>query len=142
MSDRLPMEHIERCMLPWQSERLTECGKHVEEFAVVLTREQAARKFREQGQQRAALTTCITCMNRGQYQPLSWGSNPAAVMSRACDHAGWRPGDDHPMNVELRALALLVEAHRDEFDEAVAALKDSASFAAARRARATQRRRA
>lgn len=116
------MEHIERCILPWQSERLTECGKPVAEFATVLSREEAARKFREQGKQRAAMTTCMTCLNRGQYQPMTWEDNPAAVMGRACERAGFHPREDHPMNVELRALALLVEAHRAEFDQAIADL--------------------
>lgn len=129
---REPMEHIERCLLPWQSERLTECGKPVAEFAAVLSREEAARKFRDQGKQRAAMTTCMTCMSRGQYQPLSWEQNPAAVMQRACERAGYYPKEDHPMNVELRALALLVEAHRDEFDQAIRDLTAAVPLAKAR----------
>jgi hypothetical protein len=134
------MEHIERCTLPWQSERLTECGKPIAEFATVLSRTDAARKFREQGKQRAAMTTCMTCLNRGSDQPLSWEGDPAAVMRRACERLGWRVGQDHPMNVELRALALLVQAHRDEFDQAIRDLTGAVSLAEIRRAKAPRPR--
>lgn len=139
MTGRLPMEHVERCLLPWQTERLTECGRPVAEFAVVLTREQAIRKFREQGEQRAALTTCMTCLNRGRYQPARWEDNPAAVMARACERVGWSPREDHPMNVELRAIAALVRAHRAEFDGYVAGLAGTVSLDGARRARRGRR---
>lgn len=130
-----PLQHIERPRLPWQVERLTECGRDPEDFreGLVIERPEVKRLLAAHGQQRVAFLICMTCLNRARYSYDSWELNPASVMRRHCDRSG---GDGSAINVELRALALLVEAHRDEFDQAVRDLQGAVPLAAHRKQRA------
>ena len=76
-------EHIERLKPPWRTTRLTECGRDIAEFAIVLSREEAVSKIKKEGVQRAAYSLCMTCLNKFQYNHKDqWEDDPAAVISR------------------------------------------------------------
>jgi hypothetical protein len=121
---RETMDHIERPSLPWRTETRTECGRERADVESVLTRDEAMRKIKDQGQQRAALSTCMTCMTTAS-RYVEWASSPADVMAR--EVRGYSPHGEPPpgielLNRELRAVAALVEAHRDEFDGCIEGL--------------------
>lgn len=128
----VPMEHILRTALPWRpDEQITECGRDAAEFAVVLTREQAVVKFKDQGVQRAALSTCMVCMHTAQ-RHATWEDSPASVMSRhATAYYGTDRGNSR-LDKELRAIAALIDAHREEFIDYVAGLEAASSLDAKR----------
>lgn len=112
-----PLEHVIRPAPPWREEAKTECGWEVSKFARVLTRAEFTAKIRAQGRQRAAMSTCMTCLHAaGRHE--DWAANPSAVLARSV--SAWCP--DEAVNRELQALALLVEAHPEEFAETLAAL--------------------
>jgi hypothetical protein len=128
MSEQL--EHVRRPNLPWRIFDLTECGLQTTDRPVI-SRADLQAKWKRQGQQRAALTTCMTCLSTAQRWP-SWDEDPAACLGRET-YMGRSP--DTRLADELRAIALLVEAHRDEFDQTVASLTAAPSLAEARSAR-------
>jgi hypothetical protein len=129
MPEALPMEHVERAPLPWRDETLTECGLPTAGHPV-LTRDAWTDKVRTLGQQRAAFTTCMTCWEAAR-RNASWAEDPVRALNRAT--SDWRRQDI--LADELRAIALLVDAHRDEFRETLAGLADVGDLAARRRAR-------
>lgn len=139
----LAVEHIRREPLPWRPEdEATECGRPLGEFASVITRDQAVAKFKEQGQTRAIMTTCVTCAQAVQ-RHATWGTDPVEVLHRYTEHFGmWTRDTDgrRQFNNELRALALLAEAHREEFDELVASLAGAVDLFQARTARRSRKR--
>lgn len=130
------IEHIIRPSLPWRDAGLTECGRPVNDCAAVLTLDQAAAKWKKQGPTRAALTTCMTCCQTYRNWP-TWEANPGGRLSR--DISRYIYGQPKPetglLNVELRAIALLIEAHREEFDATVATIQSAAGLAEAREKR-------
>jgi hypothetical protein len=137
---RPAVEHILRANLPWRpGDEMTECGRPVAEFASVLTRDQAIAKFRDLGKARALMTTCVTCAQTTD-RHATWETNPAAVMARHCDSYGARwssvaGAQERQLNDELRALALLAQAHREEFDQLLDGLTATGDLTAARRER-------
>jgi hypothetical protein len=112
-----PRHHIERSRLPWRVEADTECGRPIAEIAedFVVTREDAVRFWKDQGQQRAALYFCVTCVqtaNRWQ----SWEDDPAQRLGRELQSAGWGFGQTHDLiRAELRAIEALIATYPDEF---------------------------
>lgn len=129
MTDKLPLEHVERTALPWRRESMTECGLPAAGHPVI-SRDAWLAKVRSQGTQRAAFTTCMTCWSAAQ-RNATWEADPIRVVQRATED--YRRKD--AFAAELRALALLVEAHREEFDETLAGLADVGDLAARRLAR-------
>lgn len=134
MSDKSePLAHILRPPLPWRdpADEDTECGHKSSEFARVLTGAEAISKIKAEGKRRASLDMCMTCIDT-----LSrWSISRQMGMAVEGDHAVMSTFDDDPMrrlqreftnrrrddgddrmNKELRAMAYLVERHRDEFD--------------------------
>ena len=120
-----PLDHIIRTPLPWRrNEFLTECGLSANNYQSI-TRDEAVAKVKEQGKQRAAMSTCMTCMNtterywlRGM-RAASDGDDPLVILERECSGAGWgrNSGQQDLLRTELRAITALIENHRDEFDE-------------------------
>lgn len=129
MPGSLPLEHIERAALPWRDERLTECGLPTAGHPV-LTRDQWIEKVRQLGKQRAAFTTCMTCWEAAQ-RNAAWSDDPVRAITRAA--SDWRRKD--LFADELRAIALLLDAHREEYRETLAGLGNVGDLAARRRAR-------
>lgn len=132
-----PLLHITRPLLPWQSERLTECGRDADDFreGIVIDRVEVKALLAKHGKQRVSFLCCMTCLGRSNYSFDTWEDNPASVMRRYCERSGggWSGDPNAAINVELRALALLVAAHRDEFDQAVRDLQGAATLDAKRR---------
>lgn len=77
----------------------------------------AARRL---GQQRFAMTHCMTCANlvRGW---ATWEADPVMRFQRelVAERGRLPPGQMSIQHAELRAIADLILAHRDEFDERV-----------------------
>lgn len=112
---------------------MTECGHDVAEFAVVLTRDELVCKVRDQGMQRAGLSTCMTCLSTAQRWP-TFVQDPVRAMGRVT-YMG-RRGDDR-VRRELLAVAELVERHRAEYlalVESIGATTDIGVARAKRRA--------
>ena len=130
--DDLRREHVFRPALPWREESRTECGREPDHWTI--TRDQLIDKVRKQGAARSKLTTCITCFETAQRWP-DWNRSPAAVLAREIKNVShWSGHQNNPINDELRAIALLIEAHRGEFDATLAALEATVPFAQRRRA--------
>jgi len=128
---RLPMEHIRRPVLPWQTDRhLTECGRDTD-GRVVITREECAAKIKRQGKQRAAMTTCMTCAETSD-RWATWDVDPVQAVRRQV--GGW--GDTDPaLRDEFIVIAALIEAHREEYDDMLAGLRGTLRLDEARLAR-------
>jgi hypothetical protein len=104
-------DHVIRASLPWHDEELTECGRRTDDVARTITIEEFMARLRKYGQQRAAFTVCMTCWHTCGHQ-AQWDTDPVGVMQR------WTQRDKGDrMKTELRAIAALIDAHRDEFDQ-------------------------
>ena len=115
MSEKIT--HVRRLPLPWRvaTAMLTECGHQSSEFAQTADHEEFFAMVKELGQQRAALFFCMTCWSRMRFatlygQPVD--GDPIDLIERECNSR-----QTHELfRKELRAIARLIEAHRDEFD--------------------------
>lgn len=134
--DDLPKEHVERPPLPWRAARITECGLPTAGHPVI-TRDEFVVKVRRQGKQRAAFTTCMTCWDTAQRWP-TWEQDPVRRICRETYGNGARGSYDR-FRAELYAIEVLVAAHREEFDAALAGLADAPRLDEARRVRRARR---
>lgn len=134
-----PIDHVRRPDLPWRVSTLTECGRLVAEVASI-SRDEFVSRVRAQGQQRSAMTTCMTCWSTANRWP-SWDQDPVGAIGRECAGVGYttESARHEVFRRELRALAALLAAHRDEFDGYLAGLDATVDLAQARRARRTTR---
>lgn len=133
MTRKPHFDHVARPVPPWRDVVLTECGLPIEDTRVVISRQDFQDKVRRQGQQRAALSTCMTCWETAARWE-DWTVSPSDVIRR--EWATWRGRESATrLNAELRAIAALIEAHRDEFDGYLAGLEQTADLEAARQAR-------
>lgn len=138
-SPETDLEHVIRSRPPWrQGEDLTECGKRVTKVAAVITRDAFLAKVRKQGQQRSALTTCMTCWHTATSHP-SWEENPVRSLVREASRYRWqqpgRPDADMTFHDELMAIQALIEAHQDEFNGLLAGLSETTRLDDRRRQR-------
>lgn len=153
-------DHVVRERLPWRTDDITECGRPVEDVVSVITREQLQWRVKQHGQQRTAFTVCMTCWPTSTtHASATWATHPTHLLSREMRRGSdgivyidygrrrWNSDDPPPqptgphvdrLSAELHAIAALIEAHRDEFDQRVQAASDAALFAA-RRAQKKQR---
>jgi len=131
-----PRDHVCRPDLPWRVATLTECGKSIVDVAACITRDEMAAKIKRDGVQRCAYSTCMTCMETSQRWP-DWSADPVRAVERDF-YGGAR---DPRLLDELRALAALVLAHREEFDGYLLGIKETVSLDEARRARRLRRAR-
>lgn len=148
MSDQ-PVAHLPRVMPPWSSLRLTQCGLDIASVARMTTADEVRALVAKAGKRRAAYDTCVTCTDTwGRWGgDDTWATQPASVIQRAAERCGhhWRDprraeqGD--LFTRELHAVAMLVEAHRAEFDALVTGLGETASLDAARTAKRVRDRR-
>ena len=135
-----PLTHIERSRLPWHDERKTECG--LDPCRVpTWTRDEAIAKARELGRQRFSLFCCMTCTDTVE-RHSTWEQDPASCLVRFAERnqlgrSRWSEPDQNASRfaAELRAIAALIEEHREEFDETVEGLLNTASLDAARKAK-------
>lgn len=137
------LQHIRRTDLPWREATKTRCGRLVAELAAdrVIPLDEARAKVKRLGKQRAAMFLCMTCCNHIDDWP-EWDADPVTRMERECAGGRWRKRDSDLELVEreLRAIAMLVLAHRDEFDAAVNGLGEVESLTDIRASRAAARR--
>ena len=135
------LTHIERSPLPWRPERATECGLDATEHPT-WTREEAVAKRADLGAQRFSLFACMTCTSTFD-RHSTWEIDPASCLVR---HAApmalsrWGrhlEGDEEKRRFadELRAIAALIDAHREEFDALVESLGDVVDLGSRRRKR-------
>lgn len=133
-----PLEHVQRTPLPWRVEAKTECGRPTAEYAVVLTRDEFFAKVKKQGKQRAALSTCMVCMETAS-RHTTWAQSPSSVMSRELSTGRFdRDMGEKLIDRELRAIAALVAAHAHEFEAYLEGLDQTVSLSE-RRLRANAR---
>ena len=134
-----PLNHVARPSLPWRGDTgLTECGLRADSYPTV-SRSELADQLARLGKQRTALLTCMTCLNTAQRHP-SWDEDPARCLDREVNRKwGATPADD-PFTLELRALAALVDLHRDEFADLLASVADATPLARRRNQRKVGRR--
>lgn len=136
------IDHVQRPLLPWRVESVTECG--LEDASRTITRQEFYDRMVDLGQQRTAMTVCMTCFHTCQRhagRPKSgasradlvsafvnvWEHDPAGVIEREVQ--GWKSDRRDRMNSELRAIGFLVAAHRDEFDAALEGMESAPSLA-------------
>jgi hypothetical protein len=140
MSEEL--DHVLRPSLPWRSEHLTECGRDPNGLNV-LTNEDFIARCKKLGKQRTAMITCMTCLQTTENWLHSQGSLTARL-GREVDRVGrkWsrESKDGGRLENELRAIEFLVQAHRDEFDDALEAMQGAVSLDRARSAKRAKQR--
>jgi hypothetical protein len=133
--EKLRVDHVQRAKLPWRDVDLTECGLPVEDHPVI-TRDTFAARIREWGKERTRYTVCMTCATTAPHYS-AWETDPVSVMKREAERCGWYPrAQDVGRDLftrELRAMAALIEAHREEFDGYVQGLAETSSLATARK---------
>lgn len=129
----LTRDHIIRADLPWRKAGLTECGRRIDSVAGWTTMAAIIDRVKRLGKQRTAFTVCMTCYTTGwNYQ--SWEQDPIDVMRRHSVRYG-QHNDNDILRAELRAIAALIEMHREEFDNYLQGLSETIDLAARRRAR-------
>lgn len=136
--EKLSIDHVARPPLPWRDLELTECGLPVTNHPVI-TRASYLARLSEWGQQRTSFTVCRTCANTASNY-RTWDEDPVSAIQREAQrHGFFRPSHtDAPRDLftrELRALAALAAAHRDEFAAYVDGLTETVSLHEARQKR-------
>lgn len=132
--EKLKIDHVARPQLPWRTIELTECGLPVEPHPVI-TRDSYLARLRQWGQSRTRFTVCRTCaVTAANYK--TWDEDPVNALQREAHRHGFfaqlGDGGRDLFGRELRALAALYEAHREEFDDYVTGLDETVSLDAAR----------
>jgi len=113
-----PVDHVQRPSLPWRAQGgMTECGMNAASVKT-LTREEFFARLKDYGAQRTALLTCMTCSDTARRHG-TWEDDPRRALDREIQwESAWRRTDrGEVLRDELLAIAALIEAHRDEFDE-------------------------
>jgi hypothetical protein len=140
-----PVDHILRPRLPWRAaeDAITECGYDALEVRT-LTREAYEARYKELGRQRTAMLTCMTCSD-AHARWGRWADDPRQAMSREIDwEVKWGrevAGREQRLKDELLAIAALIDAHRDEFDQLVDTLKRRRDWLDQKKAAEAQRQR-
>ena len=126
-------DHVARSMLPWRSDALTECGRPTSDVAQVITLDELDDRIMRNGEERTVFTVCMTCWQTSSLA-ARWETNPVGMIAREAVRAGigHREPSSQPEACrfanELRAIAALIDAHRDEFDRYFAGFESTASF--------------
>jgi hypothetical protein len=123
---REPVDHILRPRLPWRRSdeaAITECGYNAASVKTI-SREQYFARLQELGQQRSAMFTCMTCSDTAK-RWTDWAGDPRKAVEREidweCGYGRHRANRRTLLKHELLAIADLIEAHSDEFEQAVLA---------------------
>lgn len=122
-------QHIRRTDLPWRPATRTRCGLVVDSLKPdrLITVEDAGAKWKRMGAQRAALFLCMSCVSRtSAYYWPEWDVDPVGRFERELSNGMGRRKTDEPrlVELELRAIAILIADHRDEFDGLIALQRD------------------
>jgi hypothetical protein len=141
------LDHIARESPPWARDHFTECGRNVKDVKSFISRQECVTKIARIGKQRAAFSTCMVCAQRS-HPAETWDDWPIGIVARYCTrnhyygYGNRRKNDSDGARIEneLRSLALLVDAHQDEYDAALEAIEGMSSLADARAAKAKEAR--
>lgn len=140
-----PVDHILRPRLPWRGDEgaITECGYDATKVKT-LTRGDYFARLKDLGQQRTAMLTCMTCSDTARrwgtwdddprsaiHREIDWECRGAAYYRTRANDRGQRLRD------ELLAIATLVDAHRDEFDAALAVIEQRREWLAKKASRSS-----
>lgn len=113
-----PVDHIVRPPLPWRTREgaITECGFDASKVPTI-TRPEFFQRLKDYGQQRTAMTVCMTCSDTSKRHG-TWDDDPRQALDREIEWECRYRRTDRGLRLkdELSAIAALVEAHRDEFD--------------------------
>lgn len=143
---KLELDHVLRVRPPWRTGRLTECGLAVAEadgvqgVRNVVGRDVWVDRAKELGQQRMAMTVCMTCFGKfkDNWQE-TFATHPGEVVRRDASRFRFHESDRTEL-AEWAAIATLIETHRDEFDALIAGQLDTVSLADLRTKKAARRR--
>lgn len=117
-----PVDHISRPALPWRNnvEAQTECGLNAAKVPT-LSRDAYKNRLKDLGRQRAAMLTCMTCSTTSERHG-TWESDPRMALAREIEwECSWRRAErDTKLRDELDAIAVLIDHHRQEFDDLLA----------------------
>lgn len=127
-----PVDHVIRPTLPWRSQEYTECGRPLNDVTKVITRQEWRERLKDLGKTRAAMITCVTCYEAAE-RHRTWDEDPVDALRREVGYGYGRQIDG--LRDELRAVAALVQAHRDEFDGYLEGIAATTSLDDARRER-------
>jgi hypothetical protein len=117
-----PLDHILRPVPPWRVvQPLTECGL-AGARGELINREEFDARIARYGKARTAFTVCMTCFQTAR-RWQTWEQDPLRVVAR--DDNPYAAGQGEVLREELRALAALAEAHRDEFGDLLAGLQNA-----------------
>ena len=136
-----PVEHVYRPRPPWRADDArTECGRETSDVRQVITRDQLMAKLKEQGKRRAAMSTCMTCLDTATRWP-TWEQDPVQAIFRETysNYGGRQVYGGAPVTQfrdELIALAELVGRHPQEFEVILSGLRDTVRLADQRKRRA------
>lgn len=117
-----PVDHILRPRLPWRpadTAPITECGYDATKVKLI-SREDYAKRKKDLGYQRAAMLTCMTCVNTADRWGC-WDDDPRLAIGREVEwerqtlyrHASDKRGTR--LKDELTVIAAMIEERRDEF---------------------------
>jgi len=116
-----PVDHVIRPSLPWRRDiGITECGYDASKVKAI-TRQEFFQRVKDLGQQRCAMLTCMTCSDTTRRYG-AWEDDPRTAIGREVtwergEHWGRGRNDrGTALKDELIAIAALVEAHREEFE--------------------------
>lgn len=127
----MKVDHIARAVVPWhEPATMTECGRRVEDVASLVARDEVVARVKREGKQRVLYSTCQTCVSTVQNHE-TWHQNPVAVASRHFAALDWEATDQQ--KAEVLAIAALIEAHREEFDEFINGFGQTSDLASVRR---------
>jgi hypothetical protein len=129
--------HVARRDLPWRKAGLTECGLDLEGHAAISPAELEER-VKKLGQQRTAMLTCMTCWQTSHryHVPMGWEGPPIlSALEREIQWARRRRPETTPFLRDLKAIEILIERHRPEFDELIEDQRKTVSVADERKAR-------
>ena len=122
-----PLKHIRRVSLPWRSEELvlTECGRVAANHPSVSV-DEAKESVKKLGERRTSFLFCVTCLDACRRSAWRAERTDAlfAAIEREVDRANTRQPDEQFVR-ELHAIALLVDAHRAEFDMILADMTEA-----------------
>lgn len=136
-----PVDHILRPQLPWRiGGGITECGYNSEKVST-LTRDGYFARVKDMGKQRAAMITCMTCLQTAE-RWSTWEDDPRAAIHRELEweqHGRWSREDrGKRLHDELLAIADLIGNHREEFDAHIVATEQRREWVAKKSAHAAK----
>lgn len=128
--------HVARRDLPWRAAALTECGLPLAKHAAISADDLAAR-VKKLGSQRTAMLTCMTCWQASYRYGMERIWAGPSVLSALEREISWtrRHEGRTPLLSDLKAIEVLIQRHRAEFDELLEDQRETIILAEERKAR-------